>query len=64
MRTSTRSITGAAPVPARGGDVVNGRGGAPNTFGKLARGEKTTVVYFGGSITALPFVRFSSSLAT
>jgi lysophospholipase L1-like esterase len=35
-----------------GAEVVNERGGLNNTFQKLAKGEKTLIAYFGGSITA------------
>lgn len=45
------------PVPAV---ELRARGGLPNIFAKLERGEAVTVAYFGGSITAHPGWRVQS----
>jgi hypothetical protein len=44
----------ASKIPLRPAAELSQRGGMPNLFAKLARGEPVTIAYYGGSITAGP----------
>lgn len=41
-------------IPLRSAAELNLRGGMPNLFARLERGEPVTIAYYGGSITAGP----------